>query len=356
MKIAVIGAGIFGSVISHFLSKQNHDVTLFERQGNILSGASANNQNRLHLGFHYPRDLETAIQSKIGFEEFKSNFYNACVFDFSCYYGLSISDSKTDIRSYLEFIEKAGLECQFIHKEAISEFGFDVSKISHLLLCDEGVVDNDLLRKILVQNIDKHGVKLSLSDSVVSISKRSSGWEVKSNKRNQIYDVVIKSTYGLDSILLTNFEYVKPTSIYQATIVLEVKLPFSKFGITVVDGDFITILPKGSTNNFLLYSPKPSVMKQSLDLNEVLDVVNSRSHIEDSTKKLISVFERYFLNFKKANIVNKYITIRNIDFLSTSTDKRVSKINKIAENFYDISSGKIDHSITVANQLVNMLK
>ena len=97
-------------------------------------------------------------------------------------------------------------------------------------------------------------------------------------------------------------------------------------------------------------------MKQSLDLNEVLDVVNSRSHIEDSTKKLISVFERYFLNFKKANIVNKYITIRNIDFLSTSTDKRVSKINKIAENFYDISSGKIDHSITVANQLVNMLK
>ena len=27
-----------------------------------MQGASLNNQNRLHLGYHYPRDLSTATQ------------------------------------------------------------------------------------------------------------------------------------------------------------------------------------------------------------------------------------------------------------------------------------------------------
>ena len=33
-----------------------------------------NNQNRLHLGFHYPRDIETGIQSIRGFDLFKNKY------------------------------------------------------------------------------------------------------------------------------------------------------------------------------------------------------------------------------------------------------------------------------------------
>jgi hypothetical protein len=37
-------------------------------------GASGNNQNRLHLGFHYPRSYKTRIQSIKGFNEFVKKY------------------------------------------------------------------------------------------------------------------------------------------------------------------------------------------------------------------------------------------------------------------------------------------
>jgi len=74
MKIAIIGAGIFGTISAAFLAQSGHSVHLYESKSQILSGASGNNSNRLHLGFHYPRDLETALQSRQGYEDFRKYF------------------------------------------------------------------------------------------------------------------------------------------------------------------------------------------------------------------------------------------------------------------------------------------
>ena len=41
-----------------------------------MNGASSNNTNRLHLGYHYPRDLNTAQQCKKGFELFLKSTLN----------------------------------------------------------------------------------------------------------------------------------------------------------------------------------------------------------------------------------------------------------------------------------------
>jgi glycine/D-amino acid oxidase-like deaminating enzyme len=84
MRIAVIGAGIFGSVTSYFLANKGHKVTLYEKNNKILTGASFNNQNRLHLGFHYPKDIEIALQSLHGYNEFKEHFHAAYEFRFPC--------------------------------------------------------------------------------------------------------------------------------------------------------------------------------------------------------------------------------------------------------------------------------
>lgn len=55
MNIAIIGAGWFGCLIADELLKRNYKVRIFERENEIFNNASGNNQNRLHLGFHYPR-------------------------------------------------------------------------------------------------------------------------------------------------------------------------------------------------------------------------------------------------------------------------------------------------------------
>ena len=74
MKIAIIGAGFFGSTIALKLS-EHHTVHLYEKENNILNGASKVNQFRFHMGFHYPRSQRTIKEIKSSYKLFL-NFYS----------------------------------------------------------------------------------------------------------------------------------------------------------------------------------------------------------------------------------------------------------------------------------------
>ena len=63
MKIAIIGSGFFGITTALILSKRNQ-VDIYEKEKNILNGASFSNQFRFHLGYHYPRSQKTVNEIK----------------------------------------------------------------------------------------------------------------------------------------------------------------------------------------------------------------------------------------------------------------------------------------------------
>ncbi len=62
MRIAVIGGGVFGTMIAIRLAELGPSVSLLERLPALMQGTSSL-ANRLHFGFHYPRDEETARQT-----------------------------------------------------------------------------------------------------------------------------------------------------------------------------------------------------------------------------------------------------------------------------------------------------
>ena len=96
-KIAVIGGGLFGSVAAQKLSSAGHSDVIYEKRRKLLDVASANNTNRLHLGFHYPRDMATARQSSLSSASFEQAFSFAVRKDFDNYYALASEDSKTNL-------------------------------------------------------------------------------------------------------------------------------------------------------------------------------------------------------------------------------------------------------------------
>ena len=63
MKIAIVGAGFFGTTSAIILAKK-HKVHLYEKENDILLGASKKNQLRFHLGYHYPRSIKTVDEIK----------------------------------------------------------------------------------------------------------------------------------------------------------------------------------------------------------------------------------------------------------------------------------------------------
>jgi glycine/D-amino acid oxidase-like deaminating enzyme len=93
-RIAVIGAGIFGCEISVALAKSGYDVTLFEKKDEILNGSTTNSVRRLHLGFRYPRSVETAVQSRLGFRKFMERYPESVDSNFPNYYAIAKEDSK----------------------------------------------------------------------------------------------------------------------------------------------------------------------------------------------------------------------------------------------------------------------
>ena len=71
MNIAVIGGGFYGCYLSSKLGI-DYNVTIYEKSKKLMTGAATNNQNRLHLGYHYPRSRKTIEQI---LESYKNNSY-----------------------------------------------------------------------------------------------------------------------------------------------------------------------------------------------------------------------------------------------------------------------------------------
>ena len=355
MKIAVIGGGIFGSVTSYFLQNIGHEVTLFEKSDSILSGASSKNQNRLHLGYHYPRDLETALQSVKGFNDFKEHFPSACEFKFPCYYALSSVESKSTLESYIKFLDQSDLKYEEIQLTELDRYGFNSATVSNLWRCNEGVVDNGVLRDLIHQKLVKSGVQLLFSNEILEISENLDSWIVKSEIKSSLFDVVILATYGLDEIKTPDIARNNSNSVFQATLVIECELPTDKFGLTVVDGNFITVLPKGFTDKFLIYSPGPSVMKQSSSVEEMTMAINDDQLIVKHVNELKRKFEYYFPTVEWGGKEKNLITIRNLEMETMETAKRISKIEVLAPGFFNIRSGKIDHSTLIAKEFCELL-
>ena len=89
MKVLVVGGGIFGCSISLELSKSGFDVTLIEKDSDIMGNASKQNHNRIHYGYHYPRSIETATQSLDGLLSFLMTYKESIINNFPNYYSVA---------------------------------------------------------------------------------------------------------------------------------------------------------------------------------------------------------------------------------------------------------------------------
>jgi hypothetical protein len=214
------------------------------------------------------------------------------------------------------------------------------------------VIDFPTLKRLLMKRLLLNGVELRLGANVETISLSNLSWRVECNRGKEIFDFVVLATYGVDSIEIQNMGFRESESMYQATMILQVELPLPHFGVTVIDGDFLTILPKGFSRSSTIYAPGPSVIFQSRNLSEVRRMINSKSHRIEHALLLEQRFREYFPQTKVKLDGDYLVTIRNIESSSKTTDKRVSYLRELAPNLFSIRSGKIDHAISISEEIV----
>lgn len=354
-KIAIIGAGSFGSIIALELSKY-YKIDLFEANENILLEASANNLNRVHAGYHYPRDQITTLQSINSYQEFCKRFKKCINFDFKNYYLISKTGSKTTSSQYLNFMNKNSLSHRIINKK---DFFTEIKNIELIVQVDEYVYDIKLFRKKILDLIKNSSVNLKLSEKVVKLTKSNNHFILKTNK-NYVsdYKYIINTTYKnyntINDLVSMNLNKIK----YQYTFSNIVKFKnYSNFGLTLLDGKFFTILPYGKSNYHLLYDVEHSVIKSRISkLSNLINKPNSFDSIKSyNEKKMIDKINLYMPNLCKNISFKGHLEATRVikPFVEKSDQRRMTLFNE--KGFLSIFSSKVDHSILASKIIYDLI-
>lgn len=357
--VVIIGAGIFGSEIAIKINEEGFSSMVLEEKSDILCGASKNNQNRLHLGFHYPRDLETGRQCIKGFKTFKDKYKDCINENFLNAYFVA---SKNSFISKNDFINHANA-LNLPYKEInLKEFPLEIKNVDFGLECEEVVYDCSILRDLVRTNIKSSKVDMLFNYSVREVAKNGDIFEVNPNTNNPIYSrSVINCSYSDINFITSQLGYDIDKNLYEYTVVPIIDIDIPQSGITVMDGPFMTLLPYGKSKKYLLYHVKNSVIarEESLLFNQNWNSPSTgpfnKMNKEVFFKKMIEESISHLPFLKSAKLKGFLEGPRMVLSNNDATDARPSVIKKYENTYITVFSGKIDHSIWVAEDIKNHL-
>jgi len=355
-RIGIIGSGIFGCMAAIELSRKGHKVTVYDRSGDILSGASTINHLRHHYGFHYPRSKETVEEIKKARICFEEEFGESISEFFDDYYGVSLTGSKTTPEDFIKFCDNLKLPYEIKSPEK----GFiDESKIGVCIKTPERVYDPDILKGILLRNFKDGKIRLKLNHLIVGGKicgkNKIIQFECGGIRSEEEFDIVINATYSNFNQFNKWFGFPRKKLLYELVELLELSIPIDKkIGLTIMDGEFSSILPRGEKGTFTLGHVKESVLKAvvSDDLDTFkMSLENTSSNKENILKKGIEDFP--FL--KNATIIRSLFVTRVVKANVDATDERPSEITSCGNGMYSIFGGKIITAVNIARRLAEII-
>lgn len=342
MRICVLGAGWFGCFIAYELTKEGHLVDVYEKEKDIFENASGNNQNRLHLGFHYPRSNSTIKLSTDGYKIFKKKFKSFSKKIKNNFYAISNSkENKINFKKYCSILKFNKLK----FKNTDRSFLPYLKNIEGIIKCDEEM--------ILVNKAKKY-YKSKLKRNIFF------NHEIKTIKKKNKNFIVAKKEYNL-VINCTWFQFlnkkIKNLLYEYCTILLYKSVKKNHPAITIMDGPFFTLYPWDQNKNYGLYSVKNSRIIIDKNFNNLKKKVNktvNKVFLERVKKKIEQEYSYFYPLFKKnfrfVKFLNSYRTL-----LINKNDSRMCLVFE-KNNFIDIMSGKIDHIFYALKKVKQCLK
>lgn len=313
-RCLVIGAGWYGCHTARLLKKRGESVHIIDPLG-VMNGSSCRNQNRLHLGYHYPRSKETIRECQLGYDKF--------------------------ITEYGQFVESTR-SYYIIAKDSLTNY----EKFSNIFDPIDRVTRQEITPVIL--NWEKiQGEVIRTSEKVLNPWKAREFWNRELggsiiHKIDSFYDKVFDCTYG-QLIPSQNF-------VYEVCVVgvVKLKVQCESFGITIMDGPYFSLYPYDIANN--LYTLTHVVLTPVHKSGNASEFKIS----QDEGRKIVAAMEAAARNF----IVNyddlfEYITF----FTSIKTkipnelDDRSLRYTRHGSRIHSFMGGKITGIFEIDNLL-----
>lgn len=226
MRVGVIGAGIFGATAAVDLALAGHRVDLYEARADILEGATARCQARLHRGYHYPRSDATAAAARDAAPVFAAR-YPTAIRQARHHYVIA-DDSKVSGAEYLAFLDRLGLPYEVVEDHRVHHAQLTVR-------VGEAFVDTAALRRKVRGDLAREGVLVHLNRWVAP--------------EDLDHDVVVVATYGQP--------WSRPLRYEVCEVALVEVGRYDGASFVILDGEYVSLDPYGPGH--LLYDVVHSV-------------------------------------------------------------------------------------------------
>ena len=329
MKIAIIGAGFYGCYLAKELCDK-HQVDIYEKNSKLCMSSVVNNQNRLHMGYHYPRSKETIEQIVSSYREFCDEFSDCIHFVPKNIYAVH-KESKVDYDSYRDIFNFFNLN----HEEVLKTDDIwnkikNPSLFQGALYTSEGVLNCHLLRMKILQSL--------YCNKNVNIFCNYFISHEKIQKLKKQYDYVINCTYNCP--FLGFDKKVVDIKKENCLIVIMKDKKYKDFGFTIMDGDFCSLYPiKGDIFSLssVVYTPFCKADLFSFDLKKQMNLIINHN-------------EEYF-TFEERKVIDYYFGTKT-KIKNDKQDQRGS-YTYIEDNLISVLAGKISTVLHSSKEVKN---
>ena len=347
MKIAIVGGGIFGITCAIKLAPENQ-VTIFEKNNDILKSASDTHQCRIHRGYHYPRSDNTVRELLSSGSSFVNEFSDAVMKTTENFYCVSKNDSLVNADEYIDFCNRNSLEFEKSDLEII-----DKDSIQLCLKVRENLYDYEKFKKICWQKLKNLGVKVNLNNQV--------GDEIFDE-----FDFVVICTYANINSLLDKFPKKQRDFQFEICEKIFVELPneFKNKSVLIMDGPFMSIDPVGEKDIFIIGDVVNTVHERYIGklpkfdpkFLPLLDKGIIKNPAITNKELFLKSASNFFPDVSKAKYVGSSFTIKTVLPNVDSSDERPTIIEKINDKIITVFSGKIPTCVDTANQVKLLIK
>ena len=360
----IIGAGLYGLYAALYCAVRGQSVVVLELEEAPFTRATYINQARVHMGYHYPRSLSTAMKSAGYFKRFVED-YSFCIHSsFQQIYATSAHFSWTDAAEFKKFCRDGGIPCTELPVEQYFKPGL----CDGAFLTEEYTYDAHILRDYLMEELGRFSnVQLHFQREITRIVKGNHFYEVYAlhGGQEERYEApfVLNATYASINQVLGKVEGVETEDFglkYELCeiILCKVSEKLRDIGFTVMDGPFFSIMPFGKTGYHSLTSvtftphktsyeatPQFPCMQGGICREGLLGNCNQCTTKPESAWEYMSALARKYMRDEYEFTYEKSLfSMKPILKASEIDDSRPTVIKQISAEptFLSVLSGKIN--------------
>jgi hypothetical protein len=328
-NIIIIGGGWYGCHIALFLKSNGYNVTIIEKNSEIFDNSSFYNQNRLHLGYHYPRDYNTRRLCKDNFDKFVEK-YNCVIDNIDKNYYLIANSSSIDYKTYKNIYTNENSSFEIIENKLFENINSNIFKVN------EQVINSDKIKKYFSETLANQNINIILNTEVLSVNNIDNIIHINCNNNNFECEMLLDCTYN--QLGLSSKKY-----IYELTISLVFKkIKNIDFGaITIMDGNFLSLYPRDVEKQlFTLTDVEYTPVIKSENYNDIKNYVITNQEIEYIKGKMIDKCKYYYPEFENDFEYVSYFISKKTKNISATYSRDIN-IEEINNNIVSVNCGKI---------------